>query len=133
MKQKIFTLFFTLFISLTMFAQEKYERTYINFFETIDSIHVTIPSKIIINENIDSNQTTLRIYTPDKFTYDNILFTIENNILYIKPKKNCNLIELEPQNIKIRIITPNNIPIGTTKGFTINHSNLGNGSGKSTI
>lgn len=137
MKHKIFTLIFTLFVSITMLAQNKYERSYINFYEQIDSIHVTIPSKLIINENIydntDNNQTILRVYTIDKYIYDNIDFVLKDNILYIKPKQNYNLIEFNPDNIKIRIISPSSIPVGTTNGFTIKHSNLRNDSGKSTI
>lgn len=136
MKHKIFTLIFTLFVSITMLAQNKYEKSYIYFQEPIDSINVTINSKIIINENVcdnNNNQTVLRVYTIDKYIYDNIDFVLKDNILYIKQKQNCNLIEFNPDNIKIRIISPSSVPVGTTNGFTIKHSNLRNDSGKSTI
>lgn len=124
----------TLVLVLTlMFGSNVANATNVNNVANIDSIHINIPATIKI---IEGDSFYMQVYTSDTTMHKQIQKEVINGVLYIKPIKFINYDDmnyLTPENVRIRIVTPKRIGIGTRNGFKITYSGKKDESGNSTI
>jgi hypothetical protein len=116
-----------------MFTLNTASAVNLNSVENIDSIHVNIPATIKV---IEGDNFYMQVYTSDTIMHKQIKKEVINGVLFIKPKNYFNYDDMKnfsPNDVRIRIITPNRIGIGTRNGFTITYSDKKDESGKSTI
>ena len=109
------------------------ERLATMYVENIDSVSIHIPATIKV---IEGDSFMIQINTSDAVYNKSIMHEVKDGVLYVRPINIIKYDEMEhinPKDIRIRIVSPNKVSIGTRKGFTITCSDKKDDSGNSTI
>lgn len=116
-----------------MFTLNTASAVNLNSVENIDSIHINIPATIKI---IEGDNFYMQVYTSDTIMHKQIKKEVIDGVLFIKPINYFNYDDMKnfsPNDVRIRIVAPNRIGIGTRNGLIITYSDKKDESGKSTI
>lgn len=137
MKKFFMILVFTLMMFSFNNVYALNERLATKYNENIDSVSVSIPATIKVIKGDSLDNFMIQINTSDDVVKRSIIHEVKDGILYIRPVNIIKYEEMEhinPKDIRIRIVSPNNkLNIGTRKGFTITSSDKKDDSGNSTI